>query len=267
MRNFLLTMLFVLPSAVFAQDLTFDDITKSEIESITRDFSANFTHTAVTGANTLGSVFGFEVGLIFGGTKIEELEDIIKETDPDADVPGLLPHGGLMGMVSVPFGWTFEATLIPQFGEDDFKFSNLTAAVKWSITETLLSELPLSIAIRGHYAKTSIDFTQIDPGGTPATVNGSLDNTVTGLQAVVSKNFLVFSPYAAVGFLQGSGDLSVNGTDSIFNFTASNSASADVTSTQIVIGGELKLAIFKLAGEYSRQFETERFTAKASFYF
>ena len=267
MRIFIVAALLLIPSLGFAQDLNFDDISKSEIEGIANDFSANFTHTAVTGANTLGSVFGFEVGLILGATKIESLEDIIKETDPNADVPGLLPHGGLMGMISVPFGWTFEATFIPSTGDDSFEFSNLTAAVKWSLTETLLSALPLSIAVRGHYAKTSIDFTQEDPGLTTATVNGSLDNTVTGLQAVVSKDFVVVTPYAALGFLQGTGELSVNGTDSAFNFTASNSASADVTSEQILIGAELKMVIFKLAAEYSRQFETERYTAKASFFF
>ncbi|MEO0336888.1 MAG: DUF6588 family protein [Pseudomonadota bacterium] len=265
----LLTTVIMASGSVMAQDLEFDNVSEGDLEKVVRDFSSNFHHTAVTGAKPLGSVFGFEVGLIGGLGKVNSLDDVIEDTDPDADVPGLIPHGGLLGIVSVPFGWTFELTLIPEAGDDSFKFSNTTFGVKWSLTETLLSALPLSIAIRGHYSQTKIDFEQEDPGVTSATVDGTYESTVTGVQAVVSKDFLIVSPYAAVGILQANGDLGVKGSDTIFDtdFTASDSASVDTSSTQFLAGAELKLAIIKFAAEYSRQFDTERYTFKFSAFF
>lgn len=261
--------LILLSGSLAAQELEFDNISEGDLEKVVKDFSSNFSHTSVSGANTLGSIFGFEVGLIGGLGKINSLDDVVQETDPDADIPGLMPHGGLLGIVSVPFGWTFELTMIPEFGDDEFKFSNTTAAVKWSLTESLLSALPLSIALKGHYSQTKIDFEQQDPGGSPVTVDGSYESTVTGLQAVVSKNLLVLTPYAGLGYLQASGEMGVNGTDSIFDtgFTASDSASVDVSSTQMFFGAEFKLLVIKLAAEYSRQFETERYTFKFSAFF
>jgi hypothetical protein len=272
MRSYLkltLAVLIVFSGSALSQELEFDNVTEGDLEKIVRDFSSNFHHTAVTGANTLGSVFGFEVGFVGGLGKINSLDDVIEDADPDADVPGLLPHGGLLGIVSVPYGWTFELTLIPEIGEKDFAFSNTTAAVKWTLTESVLSALPLSIAVRGHYSSTKIDFQQEDPSLPGVTVDGSYESTVTGVQAIVSKNFLVVSPYAAIGYLQATGDLGVKGSDSIFDtgFTASDSASVDTASTQLLFGAELKMAILKLAAEYSRQFDTERYTMKFSLFF
>ncbi|NQZ01757.1 MAG: hypothetical protein HRT45_13935 [Bdellovibrionales bacterium] len=261
--------LLLFSGTALAQDLEFDSVTEGDLEKVVRDFSSIFHHTSVSGANTLGSVFGFEVGLIGGLGKVNSLDDVVQDADPDADVPGLLPHGGLLGILSVPFGWTFELSLIPEFGDDGFAFSNTTAAVKWSLTESVLSALPLSIALKGHYSQTKINFEQEDPSTPGVTVDGTYESTVTGLQAVVSKDLLVVSPYAALGFLQASGDLGVNGSGSIFDtdFTSSDSASVNTTSTQLIVGAEVKLLLMKLAAEYSRQFDTERFTAKFSLYF
>lgn len=260
---FLAILLF--SNSALGQDLQFENISDSDLEKIVEDFSGNFMHTSVSGASTLGSIFGFEVGVVAGAAKSENIESIVKETDPTADVP-FIPHGGLLGILTVPFGLTVEATLIPEIGDDDFKFQNLSAALKWTPTETLLSALPLSLAGKVHFSKTTVDFKQNDPG-TSSQVDATYENSTMGVQILASKNLIFVEPYAGVGFLKGDGELTVKGTNPAFDFTSSQTASKDVSGANFFAGAEFKLLIFKGALEYSNQLGVDSYTAKFSLYF
>ncbi|MCB0356861.1 MAG: hypothetical protein KDD40_07630 [Bdellovibrionales bacterium] len=239
-------------------DIGFTDVSEKELEQIVEDFSANFAHTTVTGANTEGSIFGFQVGLIGGLTNTTNLEKLVKEFDATADA-GKLPHGGLFGVVSVPMGFTFEALVIPSLDAAGASFSNTGLALKWTLTEAI--PLPVDVALRAHYTKTSLEYSQLI--GSPAVdTKVEYNNTTTGVQALVGLNLRILKPYLGVGTISGDGEVNVKGTDTIFNFTSSTKASKKSTSTQMIIGTEISLMLVKLGLEYSSLFGTDRYSAK-----
>ncbi|MCB0408027.1 MAG: hypothetical protein KDD34_07485 [Bdellovibrionales bacterium] len=267
LKTLFLIVLMGMSSCVWAQDIQFDNIDKKDMENIVSDFTGVFTHTSVSGAAPLGSLFGFEVGLVLSGSKAEKIEKLVKEQDPNADIP-ILPSGGVLGIITVPLGFTFEALIIPEIGDSNFKFQNMSAAAKWSPTETVLSFLPLSIAIKGHLTKTDLTFKQPDPVTSSVEVNSTFKNTITGIQLIASKNLVIAEPYVGIGYIHGDGELSVAG-NSIFDpsVTSGTSASATASGAQFFGGAEFKLLIFKLAAEYSHHLDIDRYSFKASAFF
>ena len=253
----LASTILMMASQSFA-NIALTDISERDLEAIVQEFSSNFAHTTVTGANTEGSIFGFQVGLIGGLTNTTNLDKLVKEVDPSADT-AYFPHGGLFGVVSVPMGFTLEALLIPGLNAAGADFSSTGMALKWTLTETI--PLPVDIALRGHYTTTQLEYNQVI-GGVPTDVEYS--NTTMGLQAILGVNLRIIKPYIGVGTIQGDGEITVKGTQTIFDssFTTSNKASKAVSDTQTLAGVEVSLLLIKLGLEYSSQFGADRYTFK-----
>jgi hypothetical protein len=248
-----------------AQDLDFDDIDKSELESLVSDFGSNFSHTTASGASSLGRIFGFEVGIVLGASKTPNIEDLSKEQDSAADAAAL-PYAGIEGQISIPFGLTVEANIIPETGDtDDIQFQNTGLGLKWTMTDGFLV-LPLNLALKAAYTKTELSFVDTLDGA-----NATIDIETTSFSAglLASLNFMILEPYIGIGFIDIDGDLSVDGTGQIFDsaFTTSNTASAGTSGGTFTLGTELKLFIFKFGIEYSKIVDAERFVGKFAFYF
>lgn len=244
-----------------AQNLVFNNLSDDQANKVIDEISANFTHTTVSGASPLADVFGFQVGLVAGVSKSSEIDSLAKSIDPSAKAD-VLPHAGIIGLISVPLGFTFEASLVPKVGSDTFRFHNLGLAVKWSPTSAVLS-LPVSLALRAHYMKSTLSFTQTVSSVT-STVD--LEDKVMGLTALVSKNLGVIEPYAGLGLIKANGNFTVVGTSSFFS-SGATSYSANRSSTQFLAGLEASLLILKLGLEYSHQFGVNGLTAKLAFGF
>lgn len=261
----MLAATLIISNPVYAQDLALDNISSQDMEDIVSDFTGAFTHTSMSGGNTLGSIFGFEVGLIGGVASADRIEKIAKREDPNSDVPGL-PFGGLLGRLTVPFGITAELLIIPEIGDEDFKFSNQSLGLMWTPTETLLSFLPLSIGIKGHFTKTDMSFKIPDAVTAGVDSDAAFENTIMGLQVLVSKSLLIVEPYAGVGFLQGDGSLKYSGAGTIFDtaVTAGGSASKKVSGAQFLVGANLNLLFFKIGAEYANHLDTDRYGIKLS---
>lgn len=254
-------VLAVASTGAAAQDLAFDDLSDAEAEAIIEELSGNFTFTSVSGASPLGSVFGLEIAAVVGMTKTDEIARLATEASPGADADRI-PHGGILAMMSVPFGITAEATFIPEVGNDEFKFKNMGIAAKWSLTSGLI-ELPFSLAVKAHFMKTELTFEQT-VSGVPATIE--FDNTTTGAMVLVSKNLVIVEPYFGVGMIKGDGDFSVTGTSSFFT-SGTQSHGSNVTGTQLLAGVEANLLIFKAGAEISSQFGVTRYSLKAGLSF
>lgn len=264
LRGVIIAM-FLMSTSALAQDLALDNISQKDMEDIVSDFTAAYTHTSISGADTLGSIFGFEVGLIFGMAGADRIDKIAKREDPNSDVPGL-PYGGILGRLTVPFGITGEVLIIPEIGDDDFKFSNKSLALMWTPTETLLSFLPLSLSIKGHYTKTDMSF-KIPDAVTPGIdSDASFDNTIMGVQILASKSLIIVEPYVGLGFLTGDGNLKYSGAGTIFDtaVTAGGSASKKVDGAQFLVGANLNLLFFNIGAEYSNHLDTDRYGLKVS---
>jgi hypothetical protein len=260
--SFVALILMGLPG--HAQSIPLQNINQSDMENLVSDFSANFRHTSVSGASPLGHIFGFEVGLVGGVGKTPKIQNLAHEADSSANV-SQLPHAEILGMITVPAGFTIEGGLTPKIGNSDFKFNLYALAAKWTPTE-LFFDLPVSLAVKAQMSKSHLDFHQ--------TINSvptdfSYDNTVTALSAIVSKDFIMVEPYFELGVMSGKGNLDVTGSGTVFDtsFTTSQSASAKRTSTYWSLGAELKLLVVKLGAEYSHAYGDNSFTGKLSFYF
>jgi hypothetical protein len=256
-------LLISLGFSATAQNLEFDDLSQEDLEDVMEEFSANFHHTSVSGAGSLGRLFGFEIGLIGGISKTPRIDALVKEQDASKDAEQI-PHGRILGALTVPFGITAELGFVPKVGGEDFKFDTYSLAAKWTVTDVFLTDLPVSLGVKGHLTQVNLDFKQPVSG---VDTDVSVEDTITGLQFLVSKNFLIVEPYAGIGYLMADGKIDVAGSSTIFDFTTSQSASTDSSGMQFLVGAELKLLVFKAGIEYSKQFDTDRYSMKLAVYF
>jgi hypothetical protein len=225
--------------------------------------SANFTHNSMLGASKMGEIFGFQFGFTAGQTSTPKTNDIVKR-NAGAELPNLY-NLGLIAAVGIPFGISAELVLFPEMTMSDAKFSTTSMAIKYNINE-VIPVLPINLAVRGIYSTSKFSFDQT-LSSVPASVSNK--NTVSGLQLLISPMLPFVEPYLGVGFLNGSNDLSVTGTGTIFDnsFTVSQGASKSVTTTQVLAGVDVNLVFIKLGAEYSQAFGTDRFGIKLAFGF
>jgi len=256
--------LILFPGLVGASSLPLQNLDGQDFRDVIKDLSANSLHTSVSGASSLGTIFGFEIGLVGGVTRTSRLNSLAQEVDSSADAK-TLPHAELLGVLTVPLGLTAEVGYMPKVGSDDFKYGMYAAAVKWTPTDLLL-DWPLSVAVKGHISRARADF-KATIVNTPTQFE--YKNTVTGLMVLASKNFALFEPYVGFGWIRGRGELLTSGSTTVFDssYTLASGAQETVVSAHYLAGIELKLLTFKLGAEYARAFDTTRMTGKLSLSF
>lgn len=250
----------------------FQSLTQDDVDKIEREMLANTTMHSVLPPSSLGSIFGFEVGVVGGITRSPEITNEVHRVNSSTDVPAI-PHAGLVGAVTIPGGLTVEAQYLPKMTMSDLTYQQYALALKWTLTDTgLMAFLPINIAIRGMYARSELTFNQNVNDSLLGTVSVGVTNTgrVTGGQLLVSPKLIpIIEPYFGVGYLSASGSLSqsVATTPSIFTSSVTSMDSSP-TSTQIIAGLDAKLFFVLGFGlEYSRAFNTDSYTGKLSFKF
>ena len=248
---------FLMSTTSQAAGPNFFNLSEKDFENISKEFSGDLMHHSVQGAATLGSILGFEVGLIAGQTSSPDLSKISKDSGGE-DVPNLY-HAGLLGVLTVPFGITGELIMLPKTSANDTSLQMTSAALKFTMSEELLV-IPFNLALRGFMSSSKVSFTQTDATGTATVEN---DNKVTGLQLLVSPKLPVFEPYAGVGMVNAKNTLSTTGT-LLFDptYTASQSQDSTLSSTQILLGVTANLLFFRLGAEYSSAFGNNSTTVK-----
>lgn len=256
MNKILPTLALVFAVSSAEAQFNFNSLTQDDLDGATKEFSHNFLFTSVSGASSLGSLWGFEVGLTGGTADADKISEIIKRNSPGSDFKDLY-NLGLLGRVSIPFGLTVEAGLLPKIKIQDAELSQIAGAIRYNIIE-----LPIAVGLRAHYSKTDFSFSQ-NSGAFTGTVD--YDSDVYGVQALVSQNFVMIEPYAGLGFVEGKGDINATGSGSLGSI--GNSGSAKQSSVQFMGGVNLHLGFLHLGAEYSRAFETNRITGKLTFGF
>lgn len=252
LRNTIATFALILVAASNAEaQFNFNSLTQDDLDGANKEFSHNFLFTSVSGASSLGRLWGFEVGLTGGTSDADKISEIIKRTSPSSDFKDLYSVG-LLGRISIPFGVTLEAGLLPKTKVQDAEISQVAAALRYTIIE-----LPVAVGLRAHYSKTDFSFAQ-----TSGAFVGNIDydSNVYGVQALVSQNFVMIEPYAGIGWAHGKGDLNASGSGSIGSF--GNAGSSKESSVQFMGGVNLHLGFLNLGAEYSRAFETNRISGK-----
>lgn len=244
-------------------DPTFSNITSEDFDKITEDMSANFTHSSILGASKMGTVFGFQVGLVAAQTSTPRTNEIVQR-NAGAELKSLY-NAGLMAAVGIPMGIAFEAVMFPEVKSSGGQLSSTSLAIKYNINE-VIPILPINVALRGVYTNSKFSFDQ-----TVASVTSSVSNknSVTGLQLLISPMLPMVEPYVGVGLLNGSNELSVSGTTSVFDaaFSTAQTESRSKSTTQILAGVDVSLLLIKFGVEYSQAFGTSRYAAKLAFGF
>ena len=266
-----LTVLALLSAAppAMATSPSFTNLSQSDVDNIEREMSANTNLHDVLPPSSLGSIFGFELGVVGGVTKTPNINGLVQEANSSASLSEV-PHAALVGALTIPFGITAEATYLPSMSMSDVTYQEYALALKWTMTDG--TALPLNIAIRGIYAHSSFSFNQTVTDPTLGPVNVSVTNTdaVAGGQLLLSPKYIpLLEPYVGIGYLTGNGSLNVAGntTSTLFNFTQSQSASSAVTTSQILIGLDVHLLLIGIGAEYSHAFGTDSFSGKLSLKF
>ena len=253
--------LFLLLSSfsTFANTPSLENLDQADVDAVTEELAANFVHTAVQPAGTLGSIFGFEVGLIAGVTETPEMERIVKETDPTTTVD-MIPHAGILGVLTIPFGITGELTFIPERTISDVTIENTTFALKWTATDSVLS-LPFDLAVRAHYSSNTFSYKD-----TISSVDTTVafDTTSIGANVTAGIDLLIFEPYVGLGYVSSDSDVTLTGNVSIFNFTTSSSASASHSGAHFFAGTNINLLFLNIGAEYANIYGNSRYTAKLS---
>ncbi|MCO5142892.1 MAG: hypothetical protein M9962_07370 [Oligoflexia bacterium] len=265
----------LLSSSAFSATPTFDNITAADYAKIVKEMSANFTYSTVTPASSLGHLWGFEIGAVGGLTKTPEILNIVKRADPNTKLKDKFPHAGAIARLTVPFGITAEALIFPKITVSDLSIKQFGGAAMWTITDLFLTELPVTLGTKVFFNKAQFSYSQTinnaSTGNVPVAANISYDNTVFGLQAMVSKKLLVFEPYINFGWVKSKGDLGISAAvpATIFStsFTTGNSATSKPSSVLIAGGVDVQLLFFSLGAEYLRSFGKNSFTGRLSFRF
>lgn len=233
------------------------NVTSKDFEEISKDMSANFVHNSMLGASKMGSIFGFEVGVVAAQTQSSRTNDIVKR-NAGAELPNLY-NAGVVGAVGIPFGIAFEAVLFPKMTFSGASLNSTSLGLKWNIND-VVPVLPINVALRGVYSTSALNFSQ-DTSGVATSVENK--NTVSGVQLLISPMFPILEPYAGVGMLSASNELSVTGT-TIFDpsFSSSMSEKKTLSGTQLLVGLNASLALLKIGVEYSSAFDTSRYGVK-----
>ncbi|MEK6628167.1 MAG: DUF6588 family protein [Bdellovibrionota bacterium] len=244
-----------------APELT--NITDADFESITKEMSANFTHGSIMGASKMGTIFGFQFGIIAAQTATPNIDAIAKR-NPGSELPSLY-NAGLMGAIGIPMGLAFEVVIIPKLTAAGASLSANSFALKYNINE-VIPVLPINLALRGFSSNASFGFAQV-----VSAINVDVNNktNVSGIQLLLSPMIPMIEPYVGIGLLNGSNELSVTGSNPIFapGFSTAQSASKTASSTQILAGVDVNLLLLKLGLEHSQSFGASRTGFKLSFGF
>jgi hypothetical protein len=262
MKQTLLVLLAcVLTQTTFA-DPTFTNISEDDFNKIAQDMSANFTHSSVLGASKMGTVIGVQVGLIGAQTGSSRTNEVVKR-NAGAELPNLY-NGGIMAAVGVPFGLAVEAVLFPKMTASGASLNSTSLAIKYNMNE-LIPVLPINLAFRGIYSTSAFSFSQNQSG---VATNVENNNSVTGLQVLISPMIPIVEPYLGFGLLNSSNELSATGS-AIFDpsYTSSQSQKKTNSSTQTLAGVDVNLLLIKMGVEFSSAFGTDRYAFKFAFGF
>lgn len=268
--------LVAMPLTASAATFTLQSLTAADFDKIVKEFSSNFAYSSLTPASSLGGLGGFEIGLAGGKTKASELQSLVKKADPGSSFKGDLYHGGIIGRVGLPYALTAELLLFPKRKFKDVSFQEFGGAMMWTATDEMLSGLPVNLAAKANFLKTKVRYTQnvtiTAPVAGTGTAQVSFDDTLWGLQALVSKKLLMFEPYAGLGYVRAKGTLTVSasGTTTFFSgagFASANSAETKPTSMQLLAGLDVRLLFLSVGAEYQKAFGTHSMSGRLSFRF
>ena len=234
---FLLATLFAAPAFAAKYDLSIPaGFANSQFEDLVKEAGTVIAYRAVAPAEP-GGITGFDVGVEASFFKVDN--DLWDETFDSNDAPSYLPVPKLHVRKGLPLGIDLGASyaMVP-----NSNIKVLAGEIQYAIMDGSMA-LP-AVALRGHYSTLlGVD---------------DLDLETYGADAVVSKGFLMFTPYAGAGIMHSSGEYT--GADATLK---ANLKDQSDTTPRFFGGVQIAMALLRvtLDAEFS---EVPVYTAKVS---
>lgn len=267
----LLICFLLLNSSAFAAAPELYNLSSSDVDALSKEFSANFVHTIVAPASSYGKIFGFEVGLLGGITQTPNIDRISRGISSTSSVTKI-PTAGLIAGLSGPLGIGAEVNFIPKIAGSDVSFQNTSLALKWTFTE-IIPAAPVDIAMRvhGNFSDFSYSSTvnNASTANLPVTTKVGWKNSSTGYNFEVSKKLLFIEPYAGFGSVSTKTKIGVSAatTVQIFTFTNATNYTSNNSGNQYYAGVNFNLFLLKIGAEYAKIMGVTKIAAKLSLYF
>ncbi len=253
--------------------MTFDDMTDADFDGLSKDFSALLAHTTVSPASGLLTDGAVELGLFAGTVTIPNVADIVARIDPDGAQTKMINLGALVNY-SFSKSSTLETKWIPSLGSrtEGASFGSQSFALKYTFP-TPKSATRFS-AVRFHLTKGYVKSQQVinndSTGNTDVDAKIDFHSMSLGLAWLASTKYMaglvIFEPFYGVGYMLAKSDLESQaaGSASIFT-TGGGSKESSVTGLFYFAGAQVHSYFTKLGIEYSRVFDSHRWTLKLSF--
>lgn len=237
----------------------FNNLSEGQINGVLKDFASSMYPTTVSGASSLGKLFGFELGVEVGAAESPNVDALTTEKVDK------FPKAAFMGIVSVPFGLGAEVAILP-VKVGDFEYNYYSVGARWTITDAF-SFIPFfDLKLRAQVSNGEMKFKD-QIAGVPTDV--TFDHKSFAYNLTIGKKILFIEPYLGFGHISGKNSLTSSGTVSIFNVSVPVTAHQDVklSDNYYYLGAQLHLFILNLGLEWAKVYDNKVITGKLSFGF
>ena len=183
LRTLVLIMAFQF-SNCFAETPTLTNLSSSDLNNVMTDFASNFAPPN-SGAASLGSIFGFELGLIAGVTDSPSINTL---SNGDLDK---MPYLTLFARIDTLYGLGFEFSILP-IDEGGFEYNYTSIGVKWRFSDML--DLPLNLMVKINFTNADLAWEVTESTHTSKI---TYEHSSTAISLIASKKLLII-PYLSL---------------------------------------------------------------------
>lgn len=190
---------------------------QEDADKVFIDLTSAFAPTTVSGAGSLGKLFGVEVGLMVAASQAPNIQEVVDEYDSNIDIPGI-PMAGITAVTTLPYGIGIEGSFVPKVDiDDEGSFQSLNLGVRWTVTDIIPMGL-INVALKAGVMDASAEYTHSEDTGNliygTVTENARFDIRIKEVGAVVGLNFKIFEPFIGASSLESDGSLHADGSSS-----------------------------------------------------
>ncbi len=243
---------------------------QEDADAVYKDLTSAFAPTAVSGASSLGKIFGVELGLVISASRAPNTERVVQSYGSDFEIPAI-PTAGISGIFTLPYGIGIEGSFVPKVDISDYgSFESLNIGARWTITDMFPMGF-FKIAVRGSYLSSKASLTQEEDTGTPGigivTETADFAVDITEMGAVIGFNLKVVEPYIGFSNLSSDGTIQAQGTSSGGASIPNIDEASSISGTRAYAGVLFKLPVMRLGAEVATFEDIERASIKIAFKF
>ncbi|MCB9062644.1 MAG: hypothetical protein H6622_14060 [Halobacteriovoraceae bacterium] len=258
MNRILGILSLILSINIYAGTPTLLNLTESDATKVLNDVNTSFVPTTVSGASSLGTIFGFQIGAVGGLSDAPNIKSLTSSAGGQKF--DQLPILNALIQLHGPFGLGVDVNILP-IDVGDFKYDYFNLGLKWTFTD-VFTAIPFNIKLKLDFASGELQYTETESS---LTSKVTLQSDIQQYSLVFSKKLIFIEPYFGLGYVNADSTIKYSGTASILSFATSyNKSDSDLN----IFGGiELDLFVMRLGFEYGSVFGNSRLIGKLSFGF